>query len=89
MLASQRNGTLYAGISGNLGERLFQHRKGVGSVFVRKYAVTRLVWFEWCELYEEAIRRETRIKKWKRAWKIALIEEANPGWRDLTDQLFA
>lgn len=87
ILASKRNGTLYTGISGNLGERLFQNRSGIGSQFVKKYNVTMLVYFEWHDLYASAIQRETNIKRWKRAWKIALIESVNPEWRDLTDEL--
>ena len=87
ILASKRNGTLYTGLSGCLGERLIKHRDGSGSRFVKKYDVTRLVYFEWHPLYVHAIWRETRIKKWKRCWKIALIESLNPEWNDLTREL--
>jgi putative endonuclease len=89
ILGSGRNGTLYTGMSGDLGDRLFKHRAGIGSQFVKKYNVAMLVYFEWYVLYVEAMRRETSIKKWKRAWKIALIESVNPEWSDLTASLFA
>src|SRR5258708_35105210 len=75
MLASRRNGTLYAGVTYNLPERLFQHRTGRGSKFVQKYNVLTLVWYQYYPLYLDAIQRETSIKRWKRAWKIALIEQ--------------
>lgn len=84
MLASQRNGTLYTGVTADLPRRLDQHRTGTGSKFVRKYGVTRLVWNdEWSDI-QSAIAREKAIKGWSRAWKIELIETANPRWHDLT-----
>jgi putative endonuclease len=85
ILASERNGTLYVGVTSNIPERMTQHREGVGSVFVKKYGVTRLVWFEEFPLYADAIRRETGIKRWRREWKIALIEKHNPQWIDLVE----
>ena len=88
ILASKRNGTLYTGLSGNLADRLSQHRAGIGSHFVKKYNVTRLVYLEWHDLYTNAMQRETSIKRWNRAWKIALIESVNPEWQDLTEELF-
>ena len=86
ILASQRNGTLYIGVTSDLFNRLEQHREGTGSSFVRKYGVQRLVYFEEYLLYADAVRRETNLKRWKRAWKIALIEEHNPRWLDLLQQ---
>jgi len=83
ILASKRNGTLYTGITVDLPGRLRAHREGTGSAFVKKYNVTRLVWYEEHKLYMEAIQRETSIKRWNRAWKIALIERTNPEWEDL------
>jgi putative endonuclease len=83
ILASKRNGTLYTGVTADIPVRMEQHRSGRGSVFVRKYNVTRLVWYEWHALYSSAIQRETNIKRWKRAWKIAMIEKTNPNWDDL------
>jgi putative endonuclease len=86
ILASKRNGTLYTGITSNLYGRIHAHRNGRGSKFVAKYRVHRLVWFEEHELYVRAIQRETSIKHWKRAWKLALIEKTNPDWLDLTEK---
>jgi putative endonuclease len=88
ILASRRNGTLYTGITGDLVGRIRTHREGRGSAFVKKYNVTRLVWYEEHPLYINAIQRETNIKRWKRAWKLALIEEHNPDWNDLYDTLW-
>jgi putative endonuclease len=87
ILASQKNGTLYTGVTADLPGRLLQHRTGTGSKFAARYGVMRLVWFDEYELVVDAIAREKAIKKWPRAWKIKLIEERNPDWRDLTWQL--
>jgi len=86
ILASKRNGTLYLGITCDLIGRIQAHREGRGSAFVRKYGVTRLVWFEQYPLYVDAIQRETSLKRWKREWKLALIEKHNPEWEDLTEK---
>ena len=88
ILASKRNGTLYTGVTSSLIERIAMHREGRGSKFVTKYNVTRLVWYEEHTLYVDAIQRETNIKRWKRAWKIATIEKMNPEWKDLFETLF-
>ena len=88
ILASKRNGTLYTGVTSNIPQRMRAHREGHGSEFVRKYNVNRLVWFEEHPLYVSAIRRETNIKRWKRAWKLALIEKTNPNWDDLLEQWY-
>ena len=85
ILASKRNGTLYTGITSDLHGRIHAHREGYGSSFVKKYSVTRLVWFEEHSLYASAIQRETNIKRWKREWKLALIEKTNPNWDDLLE----
>ena len=85
ILASQRNGTLYIGVTSDLLKRMEQHRKGEGSAFVKRYGVNRLVWFEEYPLYADAIRRETNLKRWKRAWKLELIEKNNPDWNDLLE----
>ncbi len=85
MLASKRNGTLYTGVAADIPARMEQHRTGKGSAFVKKYNVTRLVWYEEHPLYSSAIQRETNIKRWKRTWKIALIEKTNPNWDDLLE----
>ncbi len=86
ILASKRNGTLYTGVCGDVPARMEQHRTGTGSSFVAKYGVHRLVWFEYYAIYTAAIQRETSIKRWKRAWKLALIEEHNPNWDDLLEK---
>jgi putative endonuclease len=88
ILASDRNGTLYTGSTDSLTKRIWQHREKVRQGFSARYDVDKLVWFETHMSRENAFRRERRIKKWNRAWKIALIERFNPAWRDLYDDLF-
>ncbi|MBN9553345.1 MAG: GIY-YIG nuclease family protein [Alphaproteobacteria bacterium] len=83
ILSSKRNGTLYIGVTSDLPKRLQEHQDGHGSLFVRRYGVTRLVYFEEYSLYADAIRRETNLKRWKRSWKIALIEKHNPNWDEI------
>jgi len=85
ILCSQPHGTLYIGVTSDLLKRIEEHRQGAGSAFVKKYGVTRLVYFEEYLLYADAIRRETNLKRWKRDWKIALVEKANPTWADLLE----
>ena len=87
ILASARNGTIYIGVTNSLQKRLEQHRAGIGSEFVKKYGVYRLVYVEAYERPYEAIFREKQLKRWKRDWKIELIERDNPEWRDLSDLL--
>ena len=86
LLASKRHGTLYLGVTNNLRRRLEEHRSGAVPGFTR-HAVHQLVWFELHDSLEHARQREKTLKKWKRAWKVALIEEGNPDWRDLSDTL--
>jgi putative endonuclease len=86
ILASQRNGTLYTGVTSDLIARIYQHRQGTLGGFTREHGVHRLVWFEVHETMESAILREKRIKKWRRAWKLQLIEKDNPQWLDLAEQ---
>jgi putative endonuclease len=83
ILASQRNGTLYTGVTSDLAGRLLQHQTGSGSKFAKRYGVMRLVWFEEHAWVVDAIKREKAIKKWPRRWKIKLIEENNPHWHDI------
>jgi putative endonuclease len=83
ILASRRNGTLYIGVTNDLSRRVWEHREGVAIGFTKKYGVTQLVYYEAFEDVSAAINRETRLKKWKRLWKIALIEKDNPRWADL------
>jgi putative endonuclease len=87
ILASKRNGTLYTGVTSNLLARIHQHRSGAVHGFTRDYGVKLLLWFEQHPTMEAAITREKRIKKWNRAWKLELIETANPNWRDLAEDL--
>ena len=87
ILASGRNGTLYIGAATNLTKRVWDHKQGVGSNFTSKYGVHDLVYFERHETIQDAAYRERQIKKWKRAWKIKLIEQHNSDWRDLYDEI--
>ena len=82
-LASGPCGTLYAGSTDNLPQRILDHKAKTRPGFTAKYDVTQLVWFEFYETREGAFRRERQIKEWKRRWKIELIEAMNPTWRDL------
>ncbi len=83
LMASQRNGTLYVGVTSDLIKRIWQHRNHVVDGFTDKYHVELLVWFEQHESMVSAIGREKAIKKWNRAWKLNLIEKTNPDWQDL------
>ncbi len=87
ILASQKYGTLYIGVTSNLRRRTEQHKTGVNEGFTKDYQVHRLVHVERFGTMKGAITREKRLKEWQRAWKIRLIEETNPDWRDLTDQI--
>ena len=83
MMASARNGTLYIGVTSDIVRRASEHREGLVPVFTQKYKVNRLVYYEEHGDIREAIAAEKRMKKWKRLWKIRLIEKINPEWRDL------
>ena len=87
ILASGRHGTLYIGVTNDVRNRLEQHRSGKGSSFVKAYGVHRLVYVESYERAIEAIARKKQLKRWKRDWKIELIERENLEWRDLSDLL--
>ncbi len=87
LMASDRNGTLYAGVTSDLIQRAFQHREGLVPGFTTKYGCKRLVWFEQHADMQAAILREKQIKAGSRARKLALIEAKNPTWRDLFDEL--
>src|SRR5262245_43444603 len=87
IMASARNGTLYTGSARNLVHRVREHRELLRQGFTRKYGVTRLVWFEAHESVAAAYAREQRIKRWRRAWKFALIETMNPQWLDLYETI--
>src|SRR5262249_42995386 len=87
ILASRRNGTLYTGMTDDLVRRVWQHRTGAVSGFTSEYGVKTLVWYEQHETRESALTRERQIKNWNRAWKLKLIEQMNPSWRDLWDDI--
>ena len=87
LLASKRNGTLYIGVTSDLVGRVWQHRNKAADGFTAKYGVTRLVYYELHESAESAISREKQIKKWNRSWKLKLIEDNNPDWKDLYDEI--
>jgi putative endonuclease len=87
ILASRRNGTIYVGVTSDVARRVWQHRSGAVGGFVRAYGVYMLVFVEFHETMADAILREKRIKKWRRLWKLELIESQNPLWRDLYDEL--
>ena len=83
ILASRRNGTLYLGVTSDLISRIWQHKNEEADGFTKEHAVHSLVYFELHDDMENAILREKQLKKWNRAWKIRLIEEQNPPWKDL------
>lgn len=85
VLASQRNGTLYVGVTSDLAQRVSLHKQDLIEGFTRKYRVHLLVYYEMHSTMEAAIRREKQIKEWRRLWKIRLIESMNPEWIDLFD----
>jgi len=87
ILASKRNGTLYVGVTTDLPKRISEHKAKLIPGFTRKYDVTMLVWYEVHDSLVEARQRELRMKKWKRAWKMKLIDEFNPFWDDLYKRL--
>ena len=87
ILASQHYGTLYVGSTNDLARRVFEHKSGAVPGFTKKYGVNRLVWFETHETLEAALLRERQIKRWRRDWKINLIEAQNPHWIDLYSTL--
>jgi len=87
ILASKRNGTLYVGVTNNLARRQSEHKAKLVPGFTRKYKIDQLVYFEAFHSILEARAREHSLKRWRRAWKIALVEKLNPDWRDLTDEL--
>lgn len=87
ILASKRNGTLYIGVTANVAGRVWTHKVGVIESFTRRHAVYMLVYYEMHATMESAIQREKQIKKWRRRWKLELIEQFNPEWEGLTDHL--
>ena len=87
ILASKRNGTLYTGVTPDLIQRVWQHEQDLVEGFTKKYRVKKLVYYEVHDNAESAITREKQIKKWRRKWKLRLIEEKNPQWKNLYDEI--
>ena len=87
ILASQPRGTLYIGVTNDVVRRVYEHRDGVVDGFTKRHGVKTLVYFETHDRAEQAIRREKTLKRWKRDWKLALIERQNPHWMDLYEGL--
>ena len=87
ILASKKNGTLYVGVTNDLKERVYQHKNNLVEGFTKRYRVYSLVYFESTNDVRSAIQREKNLKAWQRAWKIRLIEETNPDWKDLYEDL--
>jgi len=85
ILASQRNGTLYIGVTSDIYGRMAEHKQGLFDGFTKKYGVKLLVYYEMHETMDGAILREKRLKEWQRTWKLRLIESVNPEWDDLFD----
>ena len=87
IMASRKNGTLYTGVTSNLEQRVWEHREGITGGFARRYGVSRLVWYRDYADIRDAIEDEHRIKRWRRKWKLELIEAINPEWNDLYETL--
>ena len=87
ILASDKNGTLYVGVTSDLVQRIWEHKNDVVEGFTKRYGVHGLVWYEEHQSIEDAIQREKNIKRWLREWKLDLIEECNPTWRDLYEDI--
>ncbi len=83
LLSSKRSGTLYVGVTSNLVKRVWEHRNNLVEGFTKRYGVHQLVWYELHASMDSAIKREKRLKDWKREWKVHLIESTNPNWEDL------
>jgi putative endonuclease len=83
MLASKRNGTVYIGVTSDLVRRIWEHKNNMVGGFTKRYGIHQLVGYELHQSMESAIQREKRLKKWKRVWKLELIESSNPNWQDL------
>ena len=88
IMASKKNGTLYTGMTGNLCQRAGAHKKKTASEFTKKYGAKKLVYYERYDNEQKGKTRERQIKRWKREWKLRLIEEVNPSWKDLSGDFF-
>ncbi|WP_299962506.1 GIY-YIG nuclease family protein [uncultured Roseobacter sp.] len=89
MVTNRPGGTLYIGVTSNLQHRIWQHRTHAATGFTDRYNLERLVWFELHSDMSVAIQREKSLKRWRRSWKVALIQKTNPGWRDLWSDIAA
>ncbi len=87
ILANKKNGTLYIGVTNNIIRRIYEHKQNLVQGFTQKYSIHQLVYYEEFSSSIEAITREKQLKKWKRAWKILLIEKKNPQWKDLYNEI--
>ena len=87
IVTNRVNGTLYIGVTNDLGRRIWEHKQSVVRGFTKTYGLNRLVWYERHEDIRDAIHREKTLKTWLRAWKVRLIMQTNPEWRDLYDDL--
>jgi putative endonuclease len=87
ILTNHCNGTLYIGVTSDLPKRIWQHKNKIAIGFTEKYKLNKLVWYEMHETTESAIQREKAIKNWKRKWKLRVIEEMNPKWLDLFEDI--
>ena len=88
LLTNKKNGTLYIGVTNNLERRLFEHKNKLVDGFTKRYNLNKLIYFETYQFVNDAIKRERNMKKWKRQWKIDLIERDNPNWKDLSKDWF-
>ncbi len=88
ILSNKKNGTLYIGVTNDLERRVFEHKNKLIKGFTKKYGLNKLVYFESHQFIDDAIKREKQLKNWNRQWKIALIEENNPNWNDLSQVWF-
>jgi putative endonuclease len=86
IMANKRNGTIYIGVTNDLGRRVYEHRQGLVRGFTSRYGLKLLVHYEVFDSISNAIQRETSLKRWPRRWKLELIEAGNPQWRDLGDE---
>ena len=87
ILASSRNGTLYVGLTNDLARRVYEHKQGLADGFTKRHGVKTLVYVEAHQNIDDTRTRENRLKRWRRGWKLALIERDNPDWRDLYEML--
>lgn len=87
IMANKRNGTIYIGVTNDLARRVYEHREGLVKGFTSRYGLKSIVYYEVFDSVSQAIQRETSLKRWPRRWKLALIEKANPQWKDLVDEI--